>query len=743
MTTEQLGRLERLKALTMARLQEVHLERGRLVTESYRATEGQPVILRRAKALAHFFRHAPLDIREDELLVADRAWIRPYPFNFPDISPKAVPRSEDPQVDRELQEIWSYWQRDEVEAPTLTTVIGHCVPGFRKLLGLGFDGIAEEARQALSEASRRRGRSASPAQAAFWEAAILLAEACGEWGRRYAAQARTLAERAGEPRRSELLAIAEVCERVPAQPARTFWEALQALWFGELLVEAEDPPNAHSPGRLDQLLWPYYERDLAAGRLTREQAKELLACYWLKMWEPYDVHDTVIGGRRPDGGDATNELSSLILEVQSLCGLHRQLSVRYHRKMPASFLQQACDVVREGLGVPQWFNDDVLIDSLVAQGIPREEAHDYAIIGCIETTIPGCADPRAVEHWSNLPKCLEYVLTNGECLICGERNGLPTGELSGIRSFEELWTRYTWQVEAEVAAAVEAVAAAERRQIETYPMILLSLLTDDCVRRGLDVTAGGARYNSSMFCACGIPNVADSLAALKRLVFEEGWITLAEIVAALRANFVGHERLRQRLLNGVPKYGNDDDYVDAIARDVAAHYAEVCAAHRNPRGGPIWPSYFTFTLCMSMGRMVGASPDGRLAGWPLANSLCAAQGPPGQGPTSLVKSAAKLEQYRCPAGTALLLDLPASLVARRNGHDPLADLLRTYFSLGGTHAEVTLVDEKQLRAAQAHPERYPHLIVRVAGYSARFVTLSREVQEHIIARIRTAQLTGA
>jgi pyruvate formate-lyase/glycerol dehydratase family glycyl radical enzyme len=734
MTAEQEERLRRLKALAQARLQEVHLDRARLVTESYRATEGQPVILRRAQALAHFFRHAPAEIREDELLVADRAWIRPYPFNFPDISPKAVPRSDDPAVDRELQEIWSYWQRDEVVAPTLTTVIGHCVPGFQKMLELGFDGIAEEARKALATCP-----APAPSQVAFWQAAILLSEACGEWGRRYAREARAQAEKAAEPRRSELLAIAEVCDRVPAQPARTFREALQALWFGELLVEAEDPPNAHSPGRLDQLLWPYYERDRAAGRLTREDAWELLACYWLKMWEPYDVHDTVIGGRRPDGQDATNELSYLILEVQSWCGLHRQLSVRLHRETPEPFLRQACEVVREGLGVPQWFNDDVLIDSLVAQGIPREEANDYAIIGCIETTLPGRADPRAVEHWSNLPKCLEYALTNGECLTCGERNGPQTGDLSEVHSFEDLWARYAQQVEYEVAAAVEAVAAAERRQIETYPMILLSLLTDDCVRRGLDVTEGGARYNSSMFCACGIPNVADSLAALKRLVFEEGWVTLEEVVAAMRANFEGYERLRQRLLNDVPKYGSDDDYVDSLARDVAVHYAEVCARHRNPRGGPLWPSYFTFTLCLSMGQRVGASPDGRLAGWPLANSLCASQGPLSKGPSALVKSAAKLEQHRCPAGTALLLDLHPSFIARRNGQDPLADLLRTYFDLGGTHAEVTLVDEKRLREAQAHPERYPHLTVRVAGYSARFVTLSREAQDHLIARTRTAQ----
>jgi len=727
--------LSRLKERTLKRLEEVRLHRARLVTQSYRRTEGEPAVLRRAKALARFFRQAPLEIFDEEQLVGDRIWFQPYHFNYPDVNPKAQPHSDDPEIDAQLTSIWRYWRQEQVVSPTLTTIIGHCVPGFRKMLELGFDGMAAEAEASWAAADRH-----DPAYAAkrdFWEAAILLAKACGAVGRRYAALARKMAAATTGPRQAELLEIAQVCQRVPAKPARTFREAIQSLWLGELFTESEDPPNAHSPGRVDQLLWPYYERDLAEGRLTRAEAKELLACLWLKLYAPYDVHDTVIGGLKPDGTDATNELSYLILEVQAELGLYRQLSVRYHPGMPADFVQQACDVVRQGLGVPQWFNDDVIVPAVIDMGIPPEEARDYALIGCIETTIPGRADPRAVEHWSNLPKCLEYALTNGYCLTCGEQNGPQTGPWSEIQSYEDLWSRYGRQVELEVEAAVRRIAEAEARQVETYPMILLSLLTDDCVQRGIDMTAGGARYNSSMFCAAGIPNVADSLAALKKLVFEEGRVTLGEVVQAMKDNFEGHEALRQMLRHGAPKYGQDDDYVDAIARAVGTHYCETLAKFRNPRGGPLWGSFFTFTLCMSFGAMVGASPDGRLAGTPIANSLCAAQGILSQGPGALVKSASKLNQRQTPAGTSMLLDLHPSLLTPSHGHDPLRSLLETYFALGGAHAEFTLVSADRLREAQAHPDQYPHLTVRVAGYSARFVDLSREAQEHVIARTAT------
>jgi formate C-acetyltransferase len=724
-------RIDRLREVTLQRTKDVHLDRARLVTESYKATEGEAIALRRAKAIAHFIENAPIAIFDEELIVGDRSWVQPYHFNYPDQNPKNRPQSPDPAIDHALKEMWSYWLDPRIFPPTSTPVKGHCVPGFAKLLAVGFDGIAAKAERVLSALQESDPEFAS--KRAFLQAETLLAKSCGAIGRRFAALARQMAKSAPARRKAELSKIAEVCDRVPAQPPRNFREAVQALWFGELLAECEDSPNAHSPGRIDQILYPFYERDRAEGRLTKRQAQELLCCAWLKLWAPYDVHDTMIGGLKPDGSDATNELSYMILDVQSRVGLHRQLSVRYHSRLPKRFVRKMCDVIHEGLGVPQLFNDDVLVPALMDLGLPAEAARSYSIIGCIEMTVPGEADMRAVAHYSNLPKCLEYALTNGVCLTTGKQAGLPTGDVSEIATYDDLFLRYSLQVAEEVRKAVAWQFQVEPRETATFPMPLYSLLTEECIARGKDITAGGARYNSSMYCAVGIPNVADSLAAIKKLVFEERRVSLEELVAAMRQNFSGKESLRQLLLRA-PKYGNDDDYVDRLALDVATQYCEECKNHRDPRGGRIAPSYFSFTLCVSMGKQTGASPDGRLAGTPLANSLVHAEGHGAEGPTALLKSAAKLNQRQATGGTSMLLDLHPSMVKKANGADPIEVLLRTYFSLGGSHIEVTIADAKRLRAAQKEPDKYRHLTVRVAGYSAHFVNLSRELQEHIIAR---------
>ncbi len=738
-------RIERLKEATLRRTKDAHWDRARLVTESYRKTEGEPIILRRAKALAHFIENAPIQIFEEELLVGDRSWVQPYGHNFPDQAPRNCPQN----AELALKEVWSYWLDPKVTPPTCTCVKGHCVPGYGKLLAVGFDGLAAEAQASL--AALKGDDPDYAAKKDFLEAEILLARSCGGIGRRFAGLARELAEKATRrvvpatrrarptawrkrTRRAELLKIAEVCDQVPARPARTFWEAVQALWFGELLSEAEDHPNGHSPGRIDQILLPYFEADLNSGRITRRKARELLCCLWLKLWAPYDVHDTVIAGLKPDGSDATNELSYMLLDVQSQVGLHRQLSVRYHSKLPRKFVRRVCDVLHEGLGVPQIFNDDVLIPALHDLGLPIEAARSYSIIGCIEMTVPGEADMRAVMHYSNLPKCLEYALTDGVCLITGKPTGLRTGDVREIASYEDLFLRYRLQVAEVLRNAVASQIAAERREHETFPMPLYSMLTEECLKRGRDITAGGARFNTSMYCAVGIPNAADSLAALKKLVFEERRCSLHDVVEAMRRNFDGQETLRQMLLRDAPKYGNDDDYVDGIALAVGTQYCEECRKYRDPRGGRIAPSFFSFTACVGMGKATGASPDGRLAGAPLANSLVHAEGHGAEGPTALLKSAAKLNQRQATGGTSMLLDLHPSMVKKANGTDPIEALVRTYMSLGGAHVEITIADAKRLRAAQQEPEKYRHLSVRVAGYSAHFTALSRELQDHIIAR---------
>lgn len=356
-------------------------------------------------------------------------------------------------------------------------------------------------------------------------------------------------------------------------------------------------------------------------------------------------------------------------------------------------------------------------------------------------TPPGAGDVRAGIFWNNLPKCLEYVFTNGVCRQCGKRLGVETGDLASIDSCDEFFRRYCRQVEEETRRSILDQARRERGEIETYPMPMLSLLTEDCLARGRDISAGGARYNSPMPRAVGIPNVADSLMALKRLVFEQRRFTLAEVAEALEANFAGREPLRQALLHGAPKYRRDDDEVDAIAAEVARQYCRAFGRYRDPRGGPCCPSLFSFMVCVAMGRMVGATPDGRRAGQPLANSLCPAQGHHPTSPTQLLNSVAKLPLDEATGGTSLLVDLPpAAARVRPDGSDPLVALLETFFRRGGTHLEFTLVRPDDLRRAQERPEEVGDLTVRVAGCSARFVDLDRAMQDHLIER--TAAVAG-
>ena len=727
-------RVERLKHQTLARVHDEHLDRARLVTEVYRATDAEPICIRRAKAIGRFLQCAPIHIWDDEILVGDRSWVQPYRANYPEQWPGAKPQI-DSGHQAELDATWQYWLSDGAVIPIQGNSRGHCVPGFHLLLQLGFDGLRAQAKERL----RRLDAHQPDAQAKgdYLRALAMLAADCAALGERYARLAQEQAVQASGPRREELLQIAEVCRQVPAKPARSFREAVQSLWFGELCIEAEDGPNAQSPGRLDQVLWPYYERDRTAGRITRDEAKELLACLWLKLWAPYDVHGIMIGGLNPDGSDASNELSRLILEVHREVGLRRQLSLRYHRDMDPALFADTCDCLRTGMGTPQLFNDDVLVPGLARSYLPLEVARSYSVIGCIEMTVPGLADSRAVASYTNLPECFEWALNDGVCPVSGQRMGAATGDPHTIASYDDLWQRYRSQVRHVVDAAVERRFEVEPGETATYPMPMLSLLTEDCIESATDITAGGARYNATMFCAVGLPNVADSLAAVKKLVFEEGRVDLADLLDALALDFEGHEALRRMLMTEAPKYGNDEDYVDQIAYEVGHDYCDAFAGKTDPRGGPFNPSFFSFTTCVSMGKMVAATPDGRRSREPLANSLCAAQGHLRSGPTALLKSAGKLKQSQATGGTSMLLDLHPSMAHLANGHDPIASMIRTYFDdLAGTHMEISLLDAKTLRTAQQDPERHGHITVRVAGYSAKFVELSLELQEHVIERLQ-------
>jgi formate C-acetyltransferase len=441
----------------------------------------------------------------------------------------------------------------------------------------------------------------------------------------------------------------------------------------------------------------------------------------------------MVGGLRPDGTDGTNDLSYLILDTLEDIGLIRQTSVRWHWGSPERLLRRACEIAGTGLNLPQFFNDDVIVPSLVARGVPIEEARDYSIIGCIEVTIGGRADPRVVAHYSNLAKCLELALNDGACMISGQQLGPRTGAVSSLASYDEVWRAYCAQVEYEVQQNAARLHQAEADQVTSYPLPALSALTDDCAQRGRDITAGGARYNSTGVCCVGIANVADSLAALREVVFEGGEATLEQVVAAMKCDFAGFENLRRKLL-AAPKYGNDLEAVDAIARDIVGHFCRTVERHRDARGGDFRAHLLSFVLCVGYGQNTAATPDGRRAGEPLANSMAAQQGMATAGPTALLRSAARLEPGRAAAGTSLMLDVHPSILAGHDRGAALAALVEGYFRLGGGHLQFNIADAEALRDAQREPDKHRGLVVRVSGYSAYFVDLDRAMQEHIIAR---------
>ncbi|MBD3185108.1 hypothetical protein GF312_22695 [Candidatus Poribacteria bacterium] len=641
---------------------------------------------------------------------------------------------EEEKQDAQVEQISKFWS----ENPRLKaagSLFGHTVPGFQKLIDKGFRGIRDEAQAKLDNMDPTHANEL--AKEPFWKAMIILAEAAGKFGKRYARKAEEMAEAEKNPqRKNELLRIAEVCQRVPWEPAGNFYEALQSLWFGHMMMELEDPPNAHSIGRIDQMLYPFYKNDLEAGTINEDEAYELLECFGLKIWKSYDVQDTMIGGQKPDGSDAVNDISFMYLDVVEKLDIHLQLSARYHKNIDKRFWRRVAQVNAQRRGLPQMFNDDVIIPALVEKGIPIEEARDYAIIGCIEVTIPGRCDPRVVNHYTNMLKCLEYALNDGVCLVNGNQSSLKTGKPEEFESFHDVMEAYKTQVAHDIRKAVINSHRAELEQRERFPMPFLTLLTDDCIEKGMDITAGGARYNSTGFCAYANANAGDSLAAIKKLVFDEKRVTLKEVVDAMRVNFEGKESLRQMLLNEAPKYGNDDDYVDSIVTEISEHFCRELEQYTNARGGDYHAHFLSFVLAVSGGASTAASADGRKAGEPVANSLAPQQGRDKKGITAMLKSISKIDQELAAAGTSLIFDIHPSAVKGEEGAENLDNLLRTYFHLGGGHAECNIVDVGVLRKAQKDPEKYSNLSVRVAGYSAYFVNLGADMQEHIIQKTK-------
>ncbi|MCX8066683.1 MAG: hypothetical protein N3B68_02465, partial [Anaerolineae bacterium] len=572
---------------------------------------------------------------------------------------------------------------------------------------------------------------------------------------RYAAEARRLAAQGSDPaRRAELEEIARICDRVPWEPAQTFHEALQSLWFTHMLVMVAEsyPGPGLSPGRIDQYLYPYYRADIAAGRLTRQQAKELLQCFWIKPNYAYDYQGWVgtnqginssfgqlvtLGGINEKGEDASNELTALILDViEEMNLLEPKPNIRLHARTPDWLLQRVVDMVASAQGSPFLLNfDENSIAGLRWEGLPEEKLWDYAPVGCLENTLQGCDRSGTVDVNLNIAKAVELVLQDGRDAATGEQIGPRTGDPRAFVTFDQFFDAFKRQLKAILEALIAANNIADTGRARFEPTPYLSALVDGCLESGKDITAGGARYNFITVEGVALATAADSLAAIKKLVYDEKAVSMEELVRALDANFEGYESLRQMLLHKAPKYGNDDPEADEIAREISRFWTTEAFRHTTPETGKRYRGgYLSWNYWVAYAPRTAATPDGRRRGQFLSNGVCPVNGADRNGPTAVIRSVGRLGLETAPNGASHTMSFSPSLLRNPENRTKLAALLRAYGKIGGTCLQLNVVSPETLRAAQRDPDSYRNLLVRVTGYNAYFVMLGREIQDEIIAR---------
>ena len=570
-------------------------------------------------------------------------------------------------------------------------------------------------------------------------------------GERYAKYARELAEKeTDETRKAELLQIAANCDVVPAHAPQTFWQAIQMYWFVHLGVTTElNPWDAYSPGRFDQHLNPFYQKDTEAGILDDEKALELLECLWVKFNNqpaPPKVGVTLkesgtytdfanlnTGGITPDGENGVNEVSYLILDcMDEMKLLQPSSNVQISKKTPTKFLKRACEISRKGWGQPAFYNTEAIIQELLNAGKTIEDARRGGTSGCVETGAFG-NEAYILTGYFNLPKILELTLYNGYDIVSKKQIGLPLGYAKDFKSYEELYDAYKKQIEYLVDIKIEGSNIIEKIYAEYMPAPFLSIITNDCISKGKDYNAGGARYNTNYLQGVGIGTITDSLAAIKYNVFDEKKFTMEELIEAMEHNFEGYERIANLVRNKTPKYGNDDDYADGIMKDVFNFYQKTVTGRPNMKGGTYRVNMLPTTCHVYFGEVMNASPNGRLAQKPVSEGISPEKGADVNGPTAVIKSCAKMDHLRT-GGTLLNQKFTPSVVAGEEGLTHMADLVRAYFNMDGHHIQFNVIDKETLIEAQKHPDEYKDLIVRVAGYSDHFRNLSKALQDEIIER---------
>ena len=762
----------------------ISIERALLETEFYKENSGKyslPVL--RALCFKYLCEKKSLHLGEGELIVGERGPAPKVVPTFPELTCHSAEdlrilntramtsyRMTEEDIQTYQDKIIPYWQgrsmRDRIfgeipedwriayEAGLFTEFMEQRAPGHTALDGtiytMGMVDFKKRIADRISRLDYQNDREASDkaeqlrAMDISCDAAIIFADRHAELAEKMAAQEEDPA------RRAELHLIAEICRQVPAHKPRTFHEALQMYWFVHLGIITElNGWDAMTPGHLDQHLQPFYARDLSAGLLDREQAKELLSCLWIKVnnhTAPPKVGVTAkesgtyndftqinLGGLNAAGGDASNEVSFLCLEVSDeLHLLQPQPSVHISSKTPDRLLKAATRIIRKGYGYPSVFNTDAVVMEQVRVGKSFEDAREGGTSGCIETGAFG-KEAYILTGYLNVPKILEMALNNGKDQLTGKQISIETGNPATFTSYEELYTAFTRQLEYVVDLKIRVNNYIERMYAKYSPAPFLSVVIHDCIEKGKDYYDGGPRYNTNYIQCCGIGTVTDSLSAIKTHVFDNNTVSMEKLLAALITNFSNAESLRLKLWNKTSFYGNDDDRADALMQNVYSSLYDAIDGKANTKGTIYHLNMLSTTCHVYFGKMLGASANGRFAHLPESDGTSPSHGADRNGPTAVIKSLSKMDQLKS-GGTLLNQRFLPSVLATEQDLDKLGGLIRTYFTLGGHHIQFNVIDTKTLRSAQQHPDEYRNLLVRVAGYSDYFVDLDQEHQEEIISR---------
>ena len=828
--TKKSDRIKRLVDHLYAKMPEIEASRAELITEGYKMTEGLPIMMRKALSFKHIMENLPIIIRPDELIVGSTTIAPRGCQTYPEFSYEWLEaefdtvehRSSDPfyiskDTAKRIVEADKYWKgkttselaTSYMSPETLRAMkhnmftpgnyfyngVGHITVQYWKVLEIGLEGIIKEA--AAERAKLNPGDENYAKKNTFLEAVIISCNAVITYAERYATLAREMAAKEYKAdRKKELLKIAENCSNVPRRGAKSFYEACQSFWFVQQVLQIESSGHSISASRFDQYMYPYYEKSINDGSMTRDEAQELVDCVWVKYNDLNKCRDAasaegfagyslfqnlIVGGQTVDGKDATNDLSFICIWASKHVFLPMpSLSIRVWEGSSQDLLLCAADLTRTGIGLPAYYNDEVIIPSLMNRGIPLNEAKEYGIIGCVEPQVPGKTEGWHDAAFFNMCRPLEMVFTNG--YDNGEIASIQTGDVESFTSFEQFFDAYKKQMEYNISLLVNADNAIDMAHMTLNPLPFESCLVDDCIKRGLALQEGGAVYNFTGPQGFGIANVADSLYTVRELVFNQKKLSMAELKKAMEFNFgegldtvtandiarrvseeltkagkavkadlltqivntvleyelpseekARYQKIREMII-ALPKYGNDIDEVDELAVEAAYTYSKPIEKYRNPRGGQFQAGMYPVSANVPLGHQTGATPDGRLAHTPVADGVGPTSGYDVSGPTASCNSVAKLDHGICSNGTLFNMKMHPTAMAGQKGLESFVGLIRGYFDQGGMHMQFNVVDRQTLLDAQAHPDKYSGLVVRVAGYSALFTTLSKSLQDDIIKR---------